>query len=54
MDQIDKVDHNTLLQSITFLFIANNKRVVCNNDLTDKDLFDTLKGITKNLPAITV
>ena len=54
-DHIDKLDHNILLQSITLLFVTNNQKVICDNDLTDKELFDALKGIPKtiNLPAMT-
>ena len=48
MDQIDKLDHNTLLESITLPSVINNQEVVCNNDLTNKELFDALKGIPSN------
>ena len=47
-DQIDKLDHNTLLQSITLPSVRNDQKVVCDNDLTDKGLFDALKGIPNN------
>ena len=47
-DQIDKLDHNTLLQSITLPSVRNDQKVVCDNDLTDKGLFDALKGIPSN------
>ena len=42
-DQIDKLDHNTLLQSITLPAVTNDQKVVCDNDLTDKELFNVLK-----------
>ena len=44
-DQFDKLDSNTLLQSITLPSVTNDQKVVCDNDLTDKELFDALKGI---------
>ena len=47
-DQIDKLDRNTLQQSITLPSVKNDQKVVCDNDLTDSELFDALKGIPKN------
>ena len=44
-DQFDKLDPNTLLQSITLPSVTNDEKVVCDNDLTDKELFDALKGM---------
>ena len=41
-DQIDKLNHNTLPS------VTNDQKVVYNNDLTDKELFDALKGISSN------
>ena len=38
-NHIDKPDHNTLLQSITLPHVTHRK-VVCHNDLTDKELFE--------------
>ena len=45
MDHIDKLDHNTLLQSMTLPSTTNDQKVVCDNDLTDTELFVALKGI---------
>ena len=42
-DQIDKLDHNTLLQSITLPSVTNDQKVVCDNDLTDNELFNVLE-----------
>ena len=39
-DQIEKLGHNTLLQPITLPFVTNDPKVVCDNDLTDKEFFD--------------
>ena len=47
-DHIDKLDRNTLLQSITLPSVTNHRKVVCDNDLTDKKLFDALKRISNN------
>ena len=47
-DHIDKLDRNTLLQSITLPSVTNHRKVVCDNDLTDKKLFDALKRIPNN------
>ena len=44
-DQIGKLNHNTLLESVTLPSVTNDQKVVCDNDLTDKELFDALKGI---------
>lgn len=44
-DHIDKLDRNTLLQPITLPSVTNHWKVVCDNDLTDKKLFDALKRI---------
>ena len=30
-DHIDKLDHNTLLQSITLPSVTNDQKVVCDN-----------------------
>ena len=38
-DRIDKLNHNTLLESITLPSVTNDQKVVCHNDLTDKELF---------------
>ena len=40
--------HKNLLESITLPSVINDQKVVCSNDLTDKELFDALKGIPKN------
>ena len=48
MDHIYKLDHNTSLQSITLPSETNGQKVVSNNDLTNKELFDALKGIPNN------
>ena len=48
MDHIYKLDHNTSLQSITLPSVTNGQKVVSNNDLTNKELFDALKGIPNN------
>ena len=45
---IDKLDHNTLLQSITLPSGTNYQKAVCDSDLTDKELLDALKGIPNN------
>ena len=47
-DQIDNVEHNTLLQSITLPSVKNDQKVVCDNNLTNKELLDVLKGIPNN------
>ena len=47
-DQIDKLDPNTLLLSIALPSVTNDQKVVCVNDLTNKELFDALKGIPNN------
>ena len=44
-DQVDKMNHKTLLESITLPSVTNDQKVVCNIDLTNKELFDALKGI---------
>ena len=44
-NHIEKLDHNTLLQSVTLPSVTNHRKVVCDNDLTDKKLFDALKRI---------
>ena len=44
-DQIDKMNHKTLLESIPLPSVTNDQKVVYDNDLTDKELFDALKGI---------
>ena len=49
-DQIAKLNHNTLLESITLPCVINDQKVVCDNDFTDKELFDALKGIPNNKP----
>ena len=46
--QIDKVNHNTLLESITFPSATNDQKVVWDKNLTDKELFDALKRATNN------
>ena len=46
--QVDKLNHNTLLQSIALPSVINDQKVVGDNDLTDKKLFDALKGIPNN------
>ena len=46
--QIDKVNHNTLLASVTLASVTIDQKVVCDNDFTDKELFDYLKGIPNN------
>ena len=48
MDQIHKLNHNTLLESITLPSVTNYQKVVCNNNLTNKELSDALKGIPNN------
>ena len=47
-DRIDKLNHNTLLESISLPSVTNDQKVVCHNGLTDKELFDALKGIPDN------
>ena len=47
-DRIDKLNHSTLLESVTLPSVRNDQNVVCHNDLTDKELFDALKGILNN------
>ena len=44
-DQIDKLNYNTLLQSITLPSVTNDQKVVCDNDLTDEELYNALKGM---------
>ena len=44
----ERMDHNTLLQSITLPSVTNDQNVACDNDLTEKELFDALKGIPNN------
>ena len=39
------MNHKTLLESITLPSVTNDQKVVCNIDLTNKELFDALKGI---------
>ena len=41
-DQIDKMNHKTLLESVTLPSVINDQKVVCNNHLADKELFDAL------------
>ena len=48
-DQIGKLNHNTLLEAITLPSVTNDQKVVCDNDLTDKELSDALKGIPKEI-----
>ena len=48
-DQTDKVNHNTLLEPVTLPSVTNDQIVVCDNDLTDKELSDALKGIPKEI-----
>ena len=36
MDHIDKLDHNTLLQSVTLPPVTNDQKLACDNDLTGK------------------
>ena len=48
MDQIDKLNHNTLRQSITLPSVRNDQKVICDNDTIDKELFEALKGIPSN------
>ena len=48
MDQIDKLNHNTLRQSITLPSVRNDQKVICDNDTIDKELFEVLKGIPSN------
>ena len=50
MDHNDKLDHKTLLQSITLPSVTNDQKVVCDNDLTNKGLFDAWKRIPSNNP----
>ena len=47
-DQTNNLDHNTLLQSIILPSETNHQKFVCDNDLTDKELLDALKGIPNN------
>ena len=47
-DQFDKLDSNTLPQSITLPSVADDQKVVCDNDLTNKELFDVSKRIPNN------
>ena len=51
---VDKLNPNTLLQSDNLSFVTNGQKVVCDNDLTNKELFDPLQGIprTINPPAM--
>ena len=37
-----------MLKSITLLSVTNDRKVVCNNDLTDKEFFEALKRIPNN------
>ena len=37
-----------LLHSITLQKVTNDPKLVCDNDLTNKKLFDALKGIPNN------
>ena len=37
-----------MLQSITLPSVKNDQKVVCSTDLTDIEIFDTLKGIPNN------
>ena len=46
--RIKLMNHNTLLESIALPSVTNDQKVVCKNDLTDKKLFDLLKGIPNN------
>ena len=47
------MNHKTLLEPITLPSVTNDQKVVCDDDLTDKELFDALKGIpNNNLPAM--
>ena len=48
MDQIDKLNYNTLRQSITLPSVRNDQKFVCDNDTIDKELFEALKGIPSN------
>ena len=50
-DQIDKLNYNTLLQPITLFSVANDQKVVCDNNLTDKELFDALKVPNNKSPG---
>ena len=42
------MNHNTLLESVTLASVTIDQKVVCDNDFTDKELFDYLKGIPNN------
>ena len=42
------MNHKTLLESVTLPSVTNDQKVVYDNDLTDKELFDALKGIPNN------
>ena len=48
MDQIDKLDYNTLLESTSLPSVTNHQKVFYDNDLTNKELFDALTGIPNN------
>ena len=50
-DQIDKMNHKTLIESITLPSVTNDQKVACNNDLTNKKLFDALKVIPNKSPS---
>ena len=42
------LNHNTLLQTISLPSVTNEQRVVSHNDLTNKELFEALKGTPNN------
>ena len=47
-DQTEKLNHNTLLESITLPSVTNDQKVDCDIDFTNKELFDALKGMPNN------
>ena len=42
------MNHNTILESINFPSVTNDQNVVCDNNLTDKEVFDAFKRTTNN------
>ena len=46
-DQIHKLSHNTLLQSIALPSATIDQKVFCDNDLTDIELFEAFERNTK-------
>ena len=47
-DQIDKMNHKTLLESIPLPSVTNDQKVVYDNDLTDKKIIWCFEGIPNN------